>query len=171
MSQKQNEGSKQDLSGLINKHLLYTYDNGWKYESWIKSPTRIVYKIHGGPMGGRDNYQTISCRVVREPSKETGEQGVYLISWLEETGTVVSMTIDFTNNKVNSFICFSKGHWENPQIAHGHYKKEQWRQLAKVPGGESITTDRTIISESATLSEVTEGRGELEDVAEDAPTL
>jgi hypothetical protein len=50
--------------------LQYTYDNGWKYEFWLKSEKRIVYckstllatrrvstdapglAIHGGPMNG-----------------------------------------------------------------------------------------------------------------------
>ncbi|OXG27385.1 hypothetical protein C360_06180 [Cryptococcus neoformans Bt15] len=31
------------LSDIVNKHLIYTYDNGWKYEFWLKSERRIVY--------------------------------------------------------------------------------------------------------------------------------
>jgi len=34
---------KMPLSTIINKHLGYTYDNGWRYEFWLKSEKRIVY--------------------------------------------------------------------------------------------------------------------------------
>ncbi|KAM0752899.1 hypothetical protein T439DRAFT_332887 [Meredithblackwellia eburnea MCA 4105] len=43
---------------LKDIHLEYMYDNGWKYELWVKNHERIVYAIHGGPMKGRRNYQT-----------------------------------------------------------------------------------------------------------------
>lgn len=31
------------LETIVNKHLKYTYDNGWRYEFWLKSEKRIVY--------------------------------------------------------------------------------------------------------------------------------
>jgi phenolic acid decarboxylase len=31
------------LDTIVNKHLKYTYDNGWRYEFWLKSEKRIVY--------------------------------------------------------------------------------------------------------------------------------
>ncbi len=31
------------LSDIVNKHLTYTNENGWKYEFWLKSEERIVY--------------------------------------------------------------------------------------------------------------------------------
>ncbi|KXS20015.1 hypothetical protein M427DRAFT_131457 [Gonapodya prolifera JEL478] len=94
------ELDESDLSGIINKHVVYTYDNGWLYESWFKSPTRIVYRIHGGPMGGRDNLQTYTTRRVRSD--------VYMISWMEETGTTVTMVVDFARLRLHSNIIFSK---------------------------------------------------------------
>jgi phenolic acid decarboxylase len=30
---------KHDLSGFIGKHLVYTYDNGWNYEIYVKNAT------------------------------------------------------------------------------------------------------------------------------------
>ena len=33
-----------------NRHLKYTYNNGWKFEMWFKNSTRCVYSIHGGPV-------------------------------------------------------------------------------------------------------------------------
>ncbi|KAK0565618.1 hypothetical protein OC844_001129 [Tilletia horrida] len=153
------------LDGIINKHVVYVYDNEWKYEAWYKSADRIVYKIHSGPMGGRDNFQECSMRQIRED--------IYMISWIEETGTVVTTVVDFGESRVHSYINFSHGHWAQPEIAHGHYRKEAWRELAKVDGsrGETLTTGRKVVSESATIVEVFEGRGELEDVDPAAPTL
>ena len=37
-----------DLAGLIGKHLIYTYDNGWQYEIYVKNATTFSYRIHSG---------------------------------------------------------------------------------------------------------------------------
>lgn len=33
---------KHDLSGFIGKHLVYTYDNGWNYEIYVKMAPPII---------------------------------------------------------------------------------------------------------------------------------
>lgn len=33
---------KHDLSGFIGKHLVYTYDNGWNYEIYVKNGTTWI---------------------------------------------------------------------------------------------------------------------------------
>ncbi|SER36390.1 Phenolic acid decarboxylase (PAD) [Lentzea xinjiangensis] len=38
---------------LLGKHLIYTYDAGWRYELYVKNATSIDYRIHSGPVGGR----------------------------------------------------------------------------------------------------------------------
>ncbi|KAE8215143.1 hypothetical protein CF327_g1566 [Tilletia walkeri] len=153
------------LDAIINKHVVYVYDNDWKYEAWYKSANRIVYKIHSGPMGGRSNYQECSMRAIRED--------IFMISWIEETGTVVTTVVDLTQKRIHSYINFSKNHWQQPNIAHGHYLKDAWRELAKVDSskGETLTTDRKIVSESADIVEIFDGPGDLEDIDPNAPTL
>lgn len=42
-----------DLSGLIGKHLVYTYDNGWNYEFYFKNEITADYRIHSGIVSGR----------------------------------------------------------------------------------------------------------------------
>ena len=42
-----------NLAGLIGKHLIYTYDNGWQYEIYVKNATTFSYRIHSGIVGGR----------------------------------------------------------------------------------------------------------------------
>ena len=35
---------KHDLSGFIGKHLVYTYDNGWNYEIYVKNGHTLDYR-------------------------------------------------------------------------------------------------------------------------------
>src|SRR3954453_17760762 len=42
-----------DLTGLVGKHLIYTYANGWQYEIYVKNATHFSYRIHSGIVGGR----------------------------------------------------------------------------------------------------------------------
>lgn len=53
------------LSDIVDKNLVYTYDDGRKYQLWLKSPTRLVYRILAGPMKGKYNYQTCTVQEVR----------------------------------------------------------------------------------------------------------
>jgi phenolic acid decarboxylase len=43
---------KHDLSGFIGKHLVYTYDNGWNYEIYVKTATPWI-RIHSGIVANR----------------------------------------------------------------------------------------------------------------------
>jgi hypothetical protein len=65
-SDETREQFDKDLKDL---HLVYDYDaqnvdtgepEKWRYEMWFFSSERIVYKIHGGPMAGRTNFQSAS---------------------------------------------------------------------------------------------------------------
>ena len=44
---------KHDLGGFIGKHLVYTYDNGWNYEIYVKNGHTLDYRIHSGIVGNR----------------------------------------------------------------------------------------------------------------------
>ncbi|KAL0487288.1 padC [Acrasis kona] len=148
---------------LSNKHFQYTYDNGWKYEFWVKSKSLIVYKIHGGPMAGRSNYQTLYVQRIRK--------NLWQLSWLEETGTIVSLVLDIEEKRITTFMAFSKGHWTKPEEAHGDKRNQQdlqrWRGLATI--GNQM--ERHIIPEQANIDLIFEGRGDLDDVDENAVTL
>nr|APP94191.1 phenolic acid decarboxylase [Brettanomyces bruxellensis]APP94192.1 phenolic acid decarboxylase [Brettanomyces bruxellensis] len=157
---------------LKDVHLVYDYDatdsNGrpekWRYEIWFFSENKIVYAIHGGPMAGRINYQTVAYQCVRP-----GE--IWQINWLEETGTVVSIVYDIVNKTVNGLLCFSKGHWENSEAAHGDKRNPddfaRWRNLAK----QGIQTDRFVLVERAHILKSFKGQGDLEPIEPDAITF
>ncbi|CAK4032209.1 phenol acid carboxylase [Lecanosticta acicola] len=153
-------------------HLIYDYDaqdaNGnpekWRYEMWFFSQNRIVYAIHGGPMAGRKNFQTATYQCIRP-----GE--LWQCNWLEETGTICSLVYDIPNGRISTLLGFSRGHWENPEAAHGDKRNkddfERWRGLSKV-GGQA---ERFMLSEQATICEKFHGSGELEPIDEAWPTL
>lgn len=101
-------------------HLIYDYNatdedgkpTKWRYETWFFSESRVAYAIHGGPMAGRSNYQTAMYQCIRP-----GE--LWQCNWLEETGSIVSLVYDIKLQKITTLLGFSKGHWENPEKAHG----------------------------------------------------
>ncbi|KAF1818585.1 uncharacterized protein K489DRAFT_391171 [Dissoconium aciculare CBS 342.82] len=157
---------------IRDTHLIYDYDaedkdgnpEKWRYEMWFFSDSRIVYAIHGGPMAGRINYQTATYQCIRP-----GE--LWQVNWLEETGTIVSLVYDIPLKKISTMLGFSRGHWENPEQAHGDKRNPEdlarWRKLAEI----GKQTDRLVLSEQASLVEIFKGPGDLKPIAQDAPTF
>jgi hypothetical protein len=161
---------------------------------WFFSEKRIVYKIHGGPMAGRVNYQTASYQCIRP-----GE--LWQCNWLEgsspphphtpcppplfllsktlpshshkitETGTICSLVYDIPNNKISTLLAFSQGHWEHPQEAHGDKRNpadfQRWRGLAAI----GKQTDRFMLNEQADILEAFKGKGDLVPIDPEAETL
>lgn len=41
------------LEDFVGTHFIYTYDNGWEYELYVKNDHTIDYRIHGGMVAGR----------------------------------------------------------------------------------------------------------------------
>lgn len=115
-------------------------------------------------VAGRINYQTCTYQCIR-PSE------LWQCNWLEETGTVCSLVYDIKNSTVTTLLAFSKGHWENPETAHGDKRDaeafEKWRGLAKIGGQQ----ERFMLSEQAEIVETFKGKGELEPIEEDAVTF
>ncbi|TLD14764.1 phenol acid carboxylase [Venturia nashicola] len=173
-----------NLLSLVHQNLLE-----WKYEMWFFSFNRIVYKIHGGPMAGRSNFQTATYQCIRP-----GE--IWQCNWLgsslpslpshphpaprylsssnthtEETGTIVSLVLDIPNKKISTMLGFSKSHWENAKEAHGDKRNpedlERWRKLARI----GIQTDRHMLSEQADIHTVAKGKMDLEPIEEAWPTM
>nr|AFR57471.1 calycin-like protein [Epichloe inebrians] len=157
---------------ILDVHLIYNYDaqaedgtpEKWCYELWFFSDKRVVYAIHGGPMAGRNNYQTATYQCIRP-----GE--LWQCNWLEETGTVVSLVYDIPNQKITTLIAFSKGHWQNAEAAHGDKRNEtdfeRWRGLAKI----GIQTERFMLSEQANIVKKFKGKGKLVPITGDEPTF
>lgn len=72
------------MEEFIGSHMIYTYENGWEYEMYIKNEDTIDYRIHSGMVGGRwVKDQKVDLVKLTE--------GVYKVSWTEPTGTDVSL--------------------------------------------------------------------------------
>jgi len=115
-------------------------------------------------MAGRINYQTCAYQCIRP-----GE--IWQCNWLEETGTVCSLVYDIKEGTVTTLLAFSKGHWENPEDAHGDKRNEEdlerWRGLARIGNQQA----RFMLSERAKIVEKFKGKGSLEPIEEDAVTF
>ena len=97
-----------ELKGLIGKHLIYTYENGWQYEIYVRNDHCFDYRIHGGIVKGR--YVTEQEAKMVELAED-----VYKISWDEPTGTIVSLAINFQRRRLHGAVFFPKWVEDNPQ--------------------------------------------------------
>ena len=70
-----------EISSFVGKHFIYTYDNGWQYELYVKNDRTIDYRIHSGMVGGRWVRDQIA-HIVRLSDE------VYKISWMNQRGLV-----------------------------------------------------------------------------------
>jgi hypothetical protein len=155
---------------------------------WFFSFNRIVYKIHGGPMAGRSNFQTATYQCIRPgelwqcnwlgswfplSSKSLSEANHfhYLTGLIEETGTICSLVYDIKEKRITTLLGFSKGHWEYPKEAHGDKRNPEdlarWRKLAEI----GKQTDRHMLSEQADISTVSKGKLDLEPIEESWSTM
>ena len=98
----------EELREFIGTHLIYTYDNGWQYELYVKNDRTIDYRIHGGMVGGRWVRDQVA-HIVR-----LGKD-VYKISWDEPTGTTVSVAVNMADRKLHGVIFFPRWVAEAPQ--------------------------------------------------------
>ncbi|SGY37645.1 BQ5605_C003g01850 [Microbotryum silenes-dioicae] len=189
-------GRSSALSDALDANLMLfgsikdTYDNG--YEFWVPNHERIIYAIHGGPMAGRLNYQTASVGALRWTMKQSYSDAypsyypssyyqrirkdMWQVSWVEETGTTVTICLDFSICHIvvilliEIALSFRSSHWDYPEKAHG-YKREkldQWRELSKIG---NQTTDRHILPEQATINKIYKGKGSLQEIEMEWPTL
>jgi len=97
-----------ELKAFLGKHFIYTYDNDWQYELYIKNANTIDYRIHSGMVGGRwvRNQQAHIVRIAADVVK---------ISWDEPTGTSVSLAFNLDERRVHGVIFFPRWVARNPE--------------------------------------------------------
>ena len=97
------ESTKTDeLSSFIGRHFIYTYENGWQYELYVKNAETIDYRIHSGMVGGRW-VRDQKAHIVRLSDE------VFKISWDEPTGTCVSTAFNIKDRIMHGIIFFPGG--------------------------------------------------------------
>ncbi len=97
-----------EIAGFVCKHYIYTYDNGWQYETYIKNERHLDYRVHGGIVGGRW-VKGQEAHIVRLA------EGVFRISWVEPTGTGVSLAVNLSERRLHGTIFFARWVVEAPE--------------------------------------------------------
>lgn len=146
---------KEDLSGFVGKHVVYTYDNGWNYEIYVKNATTLDYRIHSGIVGNRwvKNQHAYIVRVARE---------VYKISWTEPTGTDVSLIVNLADKVFHGTIFFPRWVINHPERTVCFQNEHIAQMEAYRDAGPAYPTE--IIDEFATITFVRDCGADNEDV-------
>ncbi|NKE43895.1 phenolic acid decarboxylase [Roseomonas frigidaquae] len=97
-----------EIAPFVGKHYIYTYDNGWQYEFYIKNERRIEYRVHSGIVGGRW-VKDQEAHIVRIAD------GVFKVSWVEPTGTCVSVAVNLDERRVHGATFFPRWVVDGPQ--------------------------------------------------------
>ncbi len=88
-----------EIAPFVGKHYIYTYENGWQYELYVKNDRTIDYRIHSGLVAGRW-VKDQEAHIVRLSND------VFKISWHEPTGTNVSVTVNLAERRTHGATFF-----------------------------------------------------------------
>ncbi|CAM4411673.1 phenolic acid decarboxylase [Nocardia ninae] len=102
------QDTTRDLSQIVGKHLIYTYENGWQYELYVRNSTTIDYRIHAGMVGGR----WVKGQFVDLTRLDADN---YKLSWTEPTGTSVSVNIMPGLRRLHGVIFFPQWIKQHPE--------------------------------------------------------
>lgn len=96
------------IARFVGKHILYTYENGWCYEMYIKQSDLIDYRIHSGDVGERwvkDQQAHIACIA----------EDIFKVAWAEPTGTTVYLVFNLRDGLTHGTAFFPRWIAEAPQ--------------------------------------------------------
>jgi phenolic acid decarboxylase len=90
-----------DNRGIVGKNIIYTYDNGWRYEFYLKNESTMEYRVHHGIVAGRwvKNQKMNLAQIAKD---------IYRVSWTEPTGTDVALTFNLQDKLVHGTIYFPR---------------------------------------------------------------
>nr|8A85_A Chain A, Phenolic acid decarboxylase N134 [synthetic construct]8A85_B Chain B, Phenolic acid decarboxylase N134 [synthetic construct]8A85_C Chain C, Phenolic acid decarboxylase N134 [synthetic construct]8A85_D Chain D, Phenolic acid decarboxylase N134 [synthetic construct]8A85_E Chain E, Phenolic acid decarboxylase N134 [synthetic construct]8A85_F Chain F, Phenolic acid decarboxylase N134 [synthetic construct] len=150
----------QDLSGIVGKHLIYTYANGWQYELYVKNENTIDYRIHSGPVGGRwvKDQPVVIVRL---------GNGMYKVSWTEPTGTCVSLVVDLAERWLHGTIFFAQWVSQHPELTVV-FQNEHLDEMRALRD-EGPVYPQVVIDEFATITFVENCGIDNDDVIDCAP--
>ncbi|HQS16722.1 phenolic acid decarboxylase [Reyranella sp.] len=97
-----------EIAPFVGKHIIYTYENGWQYEIYIKNERTLDYRVHGGLVGGRwvKDQPVHVARLADDIVK---------VSWTEPTGTCVSLAFNFAERRSHGATFFPRWIVEDPK--------------------------------------------------------
>jgi phenolic acid decarboxylase len=150
-----------DAERIVGKHLIYTYDNGWQYEIYVKNARTFSYRIHSGLVGGR---------WVTDQEAHIVEIGddVYKISWDEPTGTTVSIAVNLARRRIYGTIFFPRWIADEPAktVCYQNQHLERMRKYRDV----GPTYPKLVIDESACITFVEDCGSNRDDIIDRAPS-
>ena len=143
------------LEGLVGKHLIYTYGNGWQYEIYVKNTETFSYRIHSGIVGGR--WVTDQQAYIVNVGDDT-----YKISWDEPTGTTVSLVVNLFRRRIYGTIFFPRWVADDPgkTICYQNQRLDLMREYRD----EGPTYPKLVIDESAQVTFVEDCGPDRDDV-------
>ena len=97
-----------EIAPFVGKHYIYTYENGWQYEFYIKNDRTAEYRVHTGIVGGRW-VKDQEAHIVRLADN------VFKVSWVEPTGTCVSVAVNLVERRVHGATFFPKWIVDDPK--------------------------------------------------------
>ncbi len=103
----------QDLSIILGKHIIYTYENGWKYEFYFKNSSINHYRIHSGLVAGR-------WVTNREVHMTALGHGLIRVNWLEPVGNIVTMVTNLQERWLHSYFLMPQWIIDNPKATVCH---------------------------------------------------
>jgi phenolic acid decarboxylase len=151
----------EELVKFLGKHYIYTYENGWQYEMYIKNARTIDYRIHSGMVGGRwvRDQQAHIVRLADDVCK---------ISWDEPTGTTVSVAVNFPERRLHGVIFFPRWIAQEPRKTVCFQNEHLERMRALRDAGP--TYPKLVIDEFAPLTFVEDCGLDDETVIDRAPS-
>jgi phenolic acid decarboxylase len=132
-----------ELKNFVGKHFIYTYENGWHYETYIRNDRTCDFRIHSGMLAGRWVTGT-SVHLVRLTDD------ICKISWSEATGTCVCLTFDIKNRRMHGVIFFPQWIANQPKLAIVHENAHEAEMLKYRNAGPTYPT--MVIDEFADIS-------------------
>lgn len=151
----------EELTGFVGRHFIYTYDNGWQYELYVKNDRTIDYRIHSGMVGGRWVRDQIAHIVRLAPD-------VYKISWDEPTGTTVSVAFNLKERKLHGVIFFPQWIAKDPKKTVCFQNEHIDEMMAFRDAGP--TYPKMVVDEFATLTFEEDSGANNEEVINCAPS-
>jgi len=150
-----------ELAGLVGKHLIYTYDNGWQYEIYVKNTTTFSYRIHSGIVGGR-------WVTDQEAHIVNVGDNVFKISWDEPTGTTVSIVVNLSRRRLYGTIFFPRWIADDPKktICYQNRHLDRMRKYRD----QGPTYPKLVIDEAAKITFVEDCGAERDDVIDCPPS-
>ena len=155
------EKRSKEPTGIIGKHLIYTYENGWQYEIYVKNSHTFCYRIHSGKVGGRWVTDQEADIV------EIGDQ-VFKISWDEPTGTIVCVTVNLKRWKLHGVIFFPRWVADDPEKTICY--QNEYLDLMRTYRDAGPTYPKWIVSETAQITFWEECGSDRNDVIDCPPS-